>query len=81
MYVWISTSTRAAPEYSKNGVEGTAGYVGAWWSGSDLREPSARHVITRSYFSCFNSTTMTSMGFSPAFTSECIVPGGLAGSQ
>lgn len=33
------------------------------------------------YFSCFSSTTITSIGLMPAFTSACIVLGGFAGSQ
>jgi hypothetical protein len=35
----------------------------------------------RRYFSCLSSTTITSMGLSPAFTSACIVLGGFNGNH
>jgi hypothetical protein len=41
----------------------------------------AQYKQTRSYFSCFSSTTITSIGLVLVFTSACMVLGGFAGSQ
>lgn len=54
-----------------------------------LLSSMAKHVkpaianpsVNRRYFSRLSSTTITSIGFSPAFTSACLVCGGFAGSQ
>jgi len=51
-------------------------------SAQRLATPSAGvSTVPAAYRSCFNSTTITSIGFSPAFTSACIWPGGFFGSQ
>lgn len=41
----------------------------------------ASRCVASPHFSRFRSTTITSIGVSPAFTSACIVLGGFAGSQ